>query len=168
MELHVGNYQVGRYFRRVQLGQRFLTHGARPQTICDRTTSTWDQLATLRRRWGFEVDESLRGPSPSSYEDFFSSVRRRRQAALFLSICEMVGAVPPRRGKAAAEGLPSVDIGERLCKAVEIFREWEPDAAKIRNLAQIQIIISSSTRAIPLRIGVRPRIHADLLAHRVP
>src|ERR1700723_2158731 len=109
MELHVKDDQIGRYFRRVQLGLRFLTHGARPQTICQWTTLTPDQLTTLRRRWGFRTDDSLRGPSPQSFDRFFNSWTRRHQAALFLSVCQIVGAVPSRRGPQAAKSLPSIE-----------------------------------------------------------
>jgi hypothetical protein len=39
------------------------------------------------------------------------------QAALFVSLCRVVGASRPTR---------TIENGERLCEAFEIFREWEP------------------------------------------
>jgi hypothetical protein len=128
MELHVRDDQIGRYFRRIQLGLRLLAHGARPQTICRWTDLTPSQLITLRRRWGFEGDDILRGPSPHSFDKFFTSWTRRHQAALFLSICEMIAVVPSRRGPDAVKRLHSIENGERLCEAFEIFKEWEPQA----------------------------------------
>lgn len=95
MDMNVTDSQIGRQFRRIQLGFRFLAHGARTQTTCHWTGLTPDQLATLRRRWMFNADERLRGPSPSSFEAFFASRRRRSQAALFLGICRVLGAAPP-------------------------------------------------------------------------
>jgi hypothetical protein len=67
----------------------------------------------------FNSDERLRGPSPSSFEVFFSSALTSSQAALFVCICRIVG---------AAKSHNSLEGGEKICEAFEIFREWEPDA----------------------------------------
>lgn len=120
MDVYVTDDQIGRYFRRIQLGLRFLAHGARAQTTCQWSGLTPDQLVTLRRRWMFDADERLRGPSPSSFEVFFRSSRASNQAALFVCICRIVG---------AANSHVSLENGEKLCEAFEIFREWEPEAA---------------------------------------
>jgi hypothetical protein len=117
MEMNATDNQIGRQFRRIQLGFRFLAHGARTQTTCHWTGLTPDQLATLRRRWMFNADERLRGPSPSSFEAFFASRRRRSQAALFLGICRILGAAPAKTGALAAKNLPSLENGERFCEA---------------------------------------------------
>ena len=119
MEIHITDDQIGRYFRRIQLGLRFLAHGARAQTTCQWTGLTPDQLVTLRRRWMFNADERLRGPSPSSFQAFFRSTKTSTQAALFVSICRVVG---------AAKSIASLENGEKLCDAFEIYREWEPQA----------------------------------------
>jgi len=108
---------IGRYIRRIQLGLRFLGHGARAHTTCQWTGLTPDQLVTVRRRSKFNSNERLRGPSPSSFSVFFRSNRSSSQAALFVSLCRVVGASRPTR---------SLENGERLCEAFEIFREWEP------------------------------------------
>ena len=108
---------IGRYIRRIQLGLRFLGHGARAHTTCQWTGLTPDQLVTVRRRSKFNTLERLRGPSPSSFSVFFRSNRSSSQAALFVSLCRAVGPSRPTR---------SIENGERLCEAFEIFREWEP------------------------------------------
>jgi hypothetical protein len=118
MDVHVTDDQIGRYFRRIQLGLRLLAHGARAQTTCDWSGLTPDQLVTLRRRWMFNADDRLRGPSPSSFQIFFRSAKTSSQAALFVCLCRTIGA------KAHA----SLENGERLCDAFEIFREWEPQS----------------------------------------
>src|SRR5689334_24693094 len=56
----------------------------------------------------------LRGPSPSSFNAFFRSSRTSNQSALFVSICSAIG---------AASDHASIELGERLCEAFEIFRE---------------------------------------------
>jgi hypothetical protein len=40
----------------------------------------------------------------------------------------MVRATSQRLGPQAAVALPSIENGERLCEAFEIFNEWEPSA----------------------------------------
>jgi Flagellar transcriptional activator (FlhC) len=119
MDVHVRDDQIGRYFRRIQLGLRFLAHGARARTTCQWSGLTPDQLVTLRRRWMFNSDERLRGPSPSSFEIFFRSALTSSQAALFVCICRIVGITNSRE---------TLESGEKICEAFEIFREWEPDA----------------------------------------
>lgn len=119
MDVYVTDDQIGRYFRRIQLGLRLLAHGARAQTTCDWSGLTPDQLVTLRRRWMFNPDERLRGPSPSSFQVFFRSARTSSQAALFVCICRIIGAAKPSA---------DLENGERLCDAFEIYREWEPHA----------------------------------------
>jgi hypothetical protein len=126
--IHVTDDRIGRYFRRYQLGFRLLAHGARAQTACDWSGLTRDQLVSLRRRWGFDPDERRRGPAPSALHVFFRSKRHRREAALFASICRIVGVFGTRRGADAAKRLPSIETGELLCEALEAYREWQPDA----------------------------------------
>ena len=117
MDVDVADDHISRYIRRIQLGLRFLGHGARAHTTCRWTGLTPDQLVTVRRRSKFNSRERLRGPSPSSFGVFFRSSRTSTQAALFASICQVVGAMRPTR---------SIENGEKLCEAFEIFREWEP------------------------------------------
>ena len=127
MEVYVTDDRIGRYFRRIQLGLRFLAHGARTQTTSQWSGLTADQLVTLRRRWMFNAKDRLRGPSPTSFQPFFRSSKARAQAALFVCICRGVGALPRKCGKYSARAVVSLENGERLCEAFEIFREWEPD-----------------------------------------
>lgn len=119
MELTVGDERFDRYYRRIQLGLRQLSHGARLQTASDWSGLTPDQLVTLRERWLPGVEEGFRGPAPSSFQPFFKSATKASHAALFVSIHEIVGI---RSSK------PSLEGGERLCEAFEIYREWEPGA----------------------------------------
>ena len=128
MDIHVTDDRLGGYFRRYQLALRMMAHGARSQTVCAWSGLTRDQLVTQRQRWGFDPDERRRGPAPTALHVFFKSKRHRCDAALFASMCRIVGAIPLHTGKAAAECLPSLENGELLCEALEAFREWRPDA----------------------------------------
>lgn len=142
MEVYVTDDQIGRYFRRIQLALRFLAHGARAQTTCQWSGLTPDQLVTLRRRWMFNSEERLRGPSPSSFHVFFSSARTSNQAALFVCICRIVG---------AAKALASLENGERLCEAFEIYREWEPQAEF--EFEQAVLLMTGTVQAEKIELG---------------
>lgn len=155
MDVHVTDDQIGRYFRRIQLGLRMLSHGARSQTTCEWSGLTPDQLVTLRRRWMFGADERLRGPSPSSFHIFFRSSRMSSEAALFVCICSIVGARSPA----------SLEKGERLCEAFEIYREWEPSAEFAFEQAVLLLIGTSEGEKIELEYC--PHCSAALLIDRL-
>jgi hypothetical protein len=128
MDIYVTDDTIGRYFRRYQLALRLIAHGARMQTVCDWSGLTRDQLVTLRHRWGFDAEEGRRGPAPTSFHVFFRSRRHRGEAALFASLCRIVGAKSARRGNDLAKSLCALEHGEVLCEAFEAFREWQPSA----------------------------------------
>lgn len=142
MEVYVTDDQIGRYFRRVQLSLRFLAHGARAQTTCQWAGLTPDQLVTLRRRWMFRSEERLRGPSPSSFHVFFTSSRTSNRAALFVCICRIVGIAQP---------LASLENGEKLCEAFEIYHEWEPQAELEFEQAVLLMMGTLAAKKIQLR-----------------
>jgi hypothetical protein len=156
MDVHVRDDQIGRYFRRIQLGLRFLAHGARARTTCQWSGLTPDQLVTLRRRWMFNSDERLRGPSPSSFEIFFRSSTTSSQAALFVCICRIVG---------TANSRDSLEGGEKLCDAFEIFREWEPDAHL--EFEQAVLLIAGSETAEKIELVNCPGCRIALLADKM-
>lgn len=116
-----------RYYRRIQLGLRLLSHGARAQTACEWSGLTPDRLITLKRRWLPEAGDGFRGPAPTSFQPFFRSAARLGHATAFTSIHQALCQPFPPHEK-PWELQPGLESGERLCTAYEIFREWEPDA----------------------------------------
>lgn len=119
MDVPVGDERFDRYYRRIRLALRLMSHGARAQTASDLSGLTLDQLVTLRKRWMPGVEDGFRGPSPTSFQPFFRSALKASHAAIFVGICYIVGVHSP---------VPCLESGERLCEAYEIYREWEPDA----------------------------------------
>lgn len=128
MEIHVTDDQIGRYFRRRQLGLRLLSHDAPAHVVQRWSGLTRDQLLTLRRRWAIRTRKKSSGRPPSSFDVFFESARKRGEAALFAALCQAAGVISVQRGKDTADGLPSVESGERLCEAYELFKVWAPNA----------------------------------------
>ena len=119
MNVTVGNERFDRHYRKIRLGLRLMSHRARAQTTSDWSGLTLHQLVTLRRRWMPNTKGGFRGPRPTSYRHFFCSALNARHAALFAGIHRMVG---------ITSSVPSLEGGEKLCEAYEIFREWAPDA----------------------------------------
>src|ERR1700731_3249243 len=119
MDVTVGDEKFDRYYRKIRLGLRLMSHGARAQTASDWSGLTLDQLVTLRKRWMPGAEDGFRGPSPTSYKPFCRSALKASHAAEFVGIHRMVGIQGSK---------PSLEGGEKLCEAFEIYREWEPDA----------------------------------------
>ena len=115
----VGNERFDRHYRRIHLGLRLMSHRARARTASDWSGLALDQLVTLRRRWMPDAEYGPRGPRPTSYRPFFASALKASHAALFAGIHRMVG---------FTSSVPSLEGGEKLCTAYEIYREWEPGA----------------------------------------
>lgn len=162
MDIHVTDDKLGGYFRRYQLALRMMTHGARSQTVCAWSGLTRDQLVTQRQRWGFDPDERRRGPAPTALHVFFKSKRHRAEAALFASMCRIVGAITSRSGQAAAKRLPSLENGELLCEALEAFREWQPEAKL--EFEHAVLLASGVVQAESLTLGHCSDCHAATLS----
>ena len=150
MEIHVTDDRIGRYFRRRQLGLRLLSHDAPAKTIRRWSGLTRDQLLTLRRRWAIPARDRSSGRPPSSFGVFFTSARKRGQAALFAALCQAKGVISAQRGKDTADGLPSVESGERLCEAYELFKVWAPNATLDFAKAELLLIGVAEENAIEL------------------
>jgi Flagellar transcriptional activator (FlhC) len=119
MDVTVGDARFDRYYRKIRLGLRLMSHGARAQAASDWSGLTLDQLVTLRKGWMPRAEDGFRGPAPKSFLPFFRSALKASHAAMFVGIHRMVGLDATD---------PSLEGGEKLCEAYEIYQEWEPDA----------------------------------------
>src|ERR1700722_7546138 len=119
MDVTVGDARFDRYYRKIRLGLRLMSHGARAQTASDWSGLTLDQLVTLRKRWMPGAEDGFRGPSPTSFKPFFRSALKASHAAMFVGIHRMAGADIRR---------PSLEGGEKLWEEYEIYREWGADS----------------------------------------
>lgn len=120
--------RIGRYFRRYQLGLRFIAHAARSRTTTEWCGLTRDQLATLRRRWDLVHDEHQRGPAPTSLQIFFRSARQRNQATIFAALFRILSAKAEGALSEPSGPFVSLENGEIFCDALEAYREWQPES----------------------------------------
>jgi len=123
MDTKVGDERFDRHYRRLHLGLRLLTHGARAQTASEWSGLTPDRLTTLKRRWLPEAGDGFRGPAPTSFQPHFRSAIRSVHATLFAGIYQTLFQHDRRNGT-SGELLPSLENGELLCEAYEVFRMW--------------------------------------------
>jgi hypothetical protein len=97
-----------------------VAHQARTQTIFLLTGLSRHQLATLRQRWRVTQEMRHRGPPPTSFAVFRSTLRVRAEAAalavLWRILANIGGVQSSTHRKTSA-----VDVGERLCEVFEAY-----------------------------------------------
>lgn len=127
MDARVTKDPLDRDLRRRQLAQRLVAHRARTQTIFLLTGLSRHQLATLRQRWNVTNEMRHRGPPPTSFAVFRSTVRVRAEAAalaVLWRVLENLGTA-----NSSANGKPdTVELGERLCEVFEAYLACFPKA----------------------------------------
>jgi hypothetical protein len=117
----------------LDLALRFLRHEARTQTIRAWTGLTDDRIRNLYRSYmsrGGEFVPRHRGKSPHQIAYFMRSARLQWETAQLASLLTLLNVVPVQPGLEAANTLPAVSRGERLCCAFEIYSECRAGAAR--------------------------------------
>lgn len=120
MDAHVTAEVGDRELRRRRLAQRLVVHRARTQTIFLLTGLSRHQLATLRQRWRVTDEMRHRGPPPTSFAVFRSTVRVRAEAAA-LAVFWRTLATADTSNKRAHTPTSAVEFGERLCEVFEAY-----------------------------------------------
>ena len=103
--------------RQSLLAYRLLCHDARTQTICRFTSLSRRQIATLRHRWRFKVEDRSRGPSPSSFLPFFRTLAIRIEGAHLAMLCKSQKLLPCDDSE---RHFYSLTHGERLCNVLDL------------------------------------------------
>lgn len=117
--------KVRRHLKRYELALRLMGHRARTCTIAAMTNLSRHQLATLRKRWRVSQDTRRRGPAPQSFAVFFHSSRARSEGASLAVLCRRYNAIPIAGSGLTKESL-SLELGERLCVAFEVYQACFP------------------------------------------
>lgn len=118
---------VDRDLRRRQLAQRLVAHQARTQTIFLLTGLSRHQLATLRQRWRITNEMRHRGPPPTSFAVFRSTVRVRAEAAALAVYWRTLANIGAPKGS-TYDATSMVEFGERLCEVFEAYLACFPRA----------------------------------------
>lgn len=120
MDARVTKEPLDRDLRRRQLAQRLVAHQARTQTIFLLTGLSRHQLATLRQRWRVTQEMRHRGPPPTSFAVFRSTLRVRAEAAALAVLWRILANVGA--SSVHTHGPTStVEFGEHLCEVFEAY-----------------------------------------------
>lgn len=144
--------------RRRLLARRLVSHRARTQTVQSFTGLSRHRLETLRQRWGVGTEDRHRGPSPTSFTEFFRNARNLQTATAAALLCRLVEAIPPRTLRG---GSSAIETGERLCYAFEALKALYPKAEL--EFEQLLLLASGLAEGTCLRIGQCRQCGAALL-----
>lgn len=126
MDARVTSGSFDRELRRRQLAQRLVVHQARTQTVFLLTGLSRHQLATMRQRCHITQEMRHRGPPPTSYGVFRTTLRMREEAAVLAVLWKLIGDVEMQKS-GSRERTFSVELGERLCDVIEAYLACVPD-----------------------------------------
>lgn len=155
--------RIERELRRRRLATRLISHQARTQTIEELTGLTRHQLATLRRRGAVSKDTRFRGPSPSSFDVFFTSGRTRSEGAVLGLLYFAFGAAATAKGNGASD--TAVERGESLCDIHEIWHRCFPHSPI--ELEQLRLLGEGIARGEEVTFGYCGNCRAIILVDRL-
>jgi hypothetical protein len=136
--------------RRRQLAKRLVSHHARTQTITELTGFSRNHLETFRRRWGVATSERHRGPSPTSFAEFFRNTRTLQAATAAATLLHLLDS---RRhpGFSHSVGYIKLEHGERLCYVYEALQACFPHLSL--EFEHMVLLSEGLSRGEALRLG---------------
>jgi hypothetical protein len=130
--MRVSDDRYSRDFRSFHLVLRMLKHEARTNTISLWTSVSPERIRNLsrshRREHPSRQMERHRGPSPTKLAPLMINPMMRCELAGLGALSRILSVVPKERLPNARQRLPSIASGERLCTALELFRQVVPGA----------------------------------------
>jgi hypothetical protein len=130
--MRVSDDRYSHDFRSFHLALRMLKHEARTNTISAWTRFSPERIRNLAKSHLREHPsrdiERHRGPSPKQLGPLMINPMLRSEVAALGALCRILGVVPNEPLANARERLPSIANGERLCSALELFRQVVPGA----------------------------------------
>jgi hypothetical protein len=167
--MRVSNKCYTRELRSIELARRMLGLEARTQTICSWTGLTGDRVRSLSRVLGRDGvgrgASRQRGPSPSKFAVLMASPNVREEAPAIAGLCRCFGVIPGERCPDARTRLPGIERGERLCDALELFRQMVPETRI--TLEQVVLLVFTLAEGQGWTLGVCASCHATILIDRL-
>lgn len=127
--MRVSEDRYTRDLRRLELAQRLIRHEVRTYWIRAFTHLTEGRIRNLLRSYGLAADglHRYRGSPPRLYTKFMTPAKHSEASAL-AGLAFIWHLVPEEPVRNAWRVLPSLDFGEGLCEAFELFRLMIPGA----------------------------------------
>jgi hypothetical protein len=150
---HEGKYN--RVLRSHQLAMRMIRLGARPSTVVAWAKVTRERAGELAhecRQNSERAPRYLRGPSPTSLAALASSTYMREELTALAGVCHWVGVLPAQTLSNARMTLPSIERGERLCDAMDIYRDMVPHSRLTMDQAVLLVTALAEQRDCQLTL----------------
>lgn len=129
--MRISDDRYSRDRSRFDVAMQFIRNEARTHTIRTWTGLSDDRIRKLYRSYLCDPRAKPlirhRGKSPQQTGFFMRSARSRQEAALFASLCCLVGALPEGPAPELLDTLPSLGRGELLCHAYAVYRSLLPE-----------------------------------------
>src|SRR5215472_9840669 len=130
--MRVSDDRYSHDFRSFHLALRMLKQEARTSTISAWTHFSPERIRNLAKSHLREHPSRgigrHRGPSPKQLTPLMINPMVRSEAAALGALCRILGVVPNEPLANARQRLPGIANGERLCTALELFRQVVPGA----------------------------------------
>lgn len=125
--MRVSEDRYTRDLRRIQLAHRLIRHEVRTYWIRAFTHFTEGRIRNLLRSYGLATDglHRHRGQTPRLYSRFLTPAKHSEASAL-AGLAFAWHLVPEEPVRNAWRTLPSLEFGEELCDAFELFRLMVP------------------------------------------
>jgi hypothetical protein len=125
--MRVSEDRYSRDLRRIQLAHRLIRHEVRTYWIRAFTRLTEGRIRNLLRSYGLATEgvQRHRGSPPRLYTRFMTP-KNHTEASALAGLALRWHMVPEEPVRNARRALPSLEFGEHLCKAFELFRVIVP------------------------------------------
>jgi hypothetical protein len=128
--MRISEERYDRDIRRIDLAHRLIRHETRTQWICRWTGLTEKRVRNLSRsyRAGQGNVDRHRGPPPQKISKVLRSPALRSEASALAGLLVALEVLPRERAPDARTMLPGIDLGERVCRVFELYKEMVPGA----------------------------------------
>jgi hypothetical protein len=165
--MRISEDRYSRDLRRIQLACRMMQHEVRTQWICAWTGLSGARVRNLYRSYEESLDgaQRHRGPSPKRISSFLRSPQLRTEASAAGGLAQALGVIPDQPMANARRVLPTLESGERLCQAYELFRQIAPEARL--TMDQLILLVIALAERQDLEIAHCRNCHGALLVDRL-
>jgi Flagellar transcriptional activator (FlhC) len=147
--------RYSRQLRRYAFALRLIRHNARTQTILAWTGLSTYRIRTLYRANGADQGDAgrrrLRGRAPYQLQFFWRTPKRAIEAATLGGIARLLDVIPAHPVHDAPEPLNSLQRGEAVCAAYELFHAYIPTSQV--SIEHAFLLVSALSRGDEVRLG---------------
>jgi hypothetical protein len=153
--MRISDRRYSRDLRRYSLAMRLIRHEARTQTIIAWSGLSMYRIRTLYRAYGSDCETPRvlrpRGRPPRQLSFFWRSARLASEAATLAGIARLLNVFPANPVRDTSEPLNSLQRGEGVCAAYELFHAYTRSSEV--SIDHAFLLISALSRGDEVRLG---------------